>query len=107
MCDVDASPCSSKRSRPVPPKSRMASFTPCAPAPSATWTGWELIDRRRPPAPTRRAGHPALETHRLQDEDDVDAPGVLLVDLKDLPDTAVLSVGGERSGVFERQAVLE
>ena len=30
------------------------------------------------------------EPHRLPDQDDVDAAGVLLVDLEDLPDVAVL-----------------
>jgi hypothetical protein len=33
-------------------------------------------------------------------------PGSFLVDLQDLPDLAVLPVGGLRAGVFQRQAVL-
>ena len=37
----------------------------------------------------------------------MDAAGVLLVDLEDLADPAVLPVGGIRTGVFERQAVLD
>jgi hypothetical protein len=42
----------------------------------------------------------------LTDEDDLDAAGQFLVDLEDLPDLAVLPVGGLRAGVFQRQAVL-
>src|SRR6516225_12303228 len=41
----------------------------------------------------------------LADEDDVDAAGQFGVDLQDLPDLAVLSVGSLRAGVFQRQAV--
>src|SRR5450755_2108729 len=47
-----------------------------------------------------------LEADLLADEDDVDAAGQFLVDLEDLPDLAVLPVGGLRAGVFQRQAVL-
>ena len=47
-----------------------------------------------------------LEADWLTDEDDVDAAGQFLVDLEDLPDLAVLPVGGLRAGVFQRQAVL-
>lgn len=36
----------------------------------------------------------------------MDAAGQFLVDLRDLPDLAVLLVGGLRAGVFQRQAVL-
>jgi hypothetical protein len=36
----------------------------------------------------------------------VDAAGQFLVDLEDLPDLAVLSVGRLCAGVFQRQAVL-
>ena len=36
----------------------------------------------------------------------MDATGQLLVDLQDLPDLAVLPVGGLRAGVFELEAVL-
>ena len=36
----------------------------------------------------------------------MDAPGRLLVDLEDLPDNAVLHVGGIRASVLELQAVL-
>ena len=36
----------------------------------------------------------------------MDPAGQLLVDLQDLPDLAVLPVGGLRAGVFQRQAVL-
>jgi hypothetical protein len=36
----------------------------------------------------------------------VDAAGQFLVDLEDLPDLAVLPVGGLRAVVFQRQAVL-
>ena len=36
----------------------------------------------------------------------MDAAGQLLVDLQDLPDRAVLPVGGLRAGVLEHQAVL-
>jgi hypothetical protein len=36
----------------------------------------------------------------------MDAAGVFLVDLEDLSDAAVLPIGGEGAGVFERQAVL-
>src|SRR5580658_3732211 len=43
---------------------------------------------------------------RLPDQDDVDAAGQLLMDLEDLPDVAVLPVGGLRPGVLELQAVL-
>src|SRR5436190_9931879 len=39
MCDVDASPCNSRRSRPAPPKSRTASLMPSAPVTFATRTG--------------------------------------------------------------------
>ena len=42
----------------------------------------------------------------LADEDDVDAPGQLGVNLKELPDGAVLAVGRLRPGVLEHQAVL-
>jgi hypothetical protein len=38
----------------------------------------------------------------LADEDDLDAAGQFLVDLEDLPDLAVLPVGGPRAGVFQR-----
>ena len=38
-----------------------------------------------------------LEADSLADEDDVDAAGQFLVDLEDLPDLAVLSVGGLRA----------
>ena len=37
----------------------------------------------------------------------MDAAGILLVDLEDLADAAVLPVGGVGAGVFERQAVLD
>jgi hypothetical protein len=37
----------------------------------------------------------------------VDAAGILLVDLENLADAAVLPVGGVRAGVFEPQAVLD
>ena len=47
-----------------------------------------------------------LEADSLADEDDVDAAGQFLVDLEDLPDLAVLSVGRLCAGVFQRQAVL-
>src|SRR5689334_7118082 len=46
------------------------------------------------------------EADRLPDEHDVDAARQLLVDLEDLPDRAVLAVGGGRPGVLELQAVL-
>ena len=36
----------------------------------------------------------------------MDAAGQFLVDLEDLPDLAVLPLGGLRAGVFQRQAVL-
>ena len=36
----------------------------------------------------------------------MDAAGQLLVDLQNLPHLAVLPVGGLRSGIFQRQAVL-
>src|SRR6185312_12801944 len=42
----------------------------------------------------------------LADEDDMDASGQFGVDLQNLPDLAVLPVGGLRAGVFQRQAVL-
>ena len=45
------------------------------------------------------------EADRLPDEDDVDASGELLVDLEDLADEAVLSVGGIRPSVLKFQAV--
>ena len=47
-----------------------------------------------------------LVTNLLADQDDVDAAGLLLVDLEDLADVAVHAVGGDRAGVFEFQAVL-
>jgi hypothetical protein len=47
-----------------------------------------------------------FSSDRLADEDDVDGAGQFLVDLQDLPDLAVLLVGGLRAGVFQRQAVL-
>src|ERR1700730_1192812 len=46
------------------------------------------------------------EAGRLPDEDDVDAAGLFLMDLQNLPDVAVLPVGGVRAGVLELQAVL-
>jgi hypothetical protein len=46
------------------------------------------------------------EADDLADDDDVDAAGELLVDLQDLPDEAVLAIGGDRPGVLEFQAVL-
>src|SRR5262249_58037520 len=49
---------------------------------------------------------PILEAGLLADQDDVDAPRQLLVDLQKLPDLAVLPVGGLRAGVLQRQAVL-
>jgi hypothetical protein len=52
-----------------------------------------------------RAG--CSEADQLSDEDDVDAAGPLLVDLEDLPDQAVLPVGGVRASVLELQAVLD
>jgi len=42
----------------------------------------------------------SIRTRHLPDEDDVDAAGQLVVDLQDLPDLAVLPVGGLRAGVF-------
>src|SRR5450755_3265489 len=48
-----------------------------------------------------------LEADWLADEDDVNAAGQFLVDLEDLPDLAVLPVGGLRAGVFQRQAVAD
>jgi hypothetical protein len=47
-----------------------------------------------------------LEADRLSDEHDVDAPGRFLVDLEDLPDAAVLAIGGLGASILERQAVL-
>jgi hypothetical protein len=44
------------------------------------------------------AGSAVLEADLLADEDDVDAAGQFLVDLQDLPDLAVLPVGGLRIG---------
>ena len=41
----------------------------------------------------------------LADEDDADAAGQFGVDLEDLPDLAVLPVGGLRAGILQRQAV--
>jgi hypothetical protein len=40
----------------------------------------------------------------LADEHDMDAAGQFGVDLQDLPDLAVLPVGGLRTGVLQRQA---
>jgi hypothetical protein len=45
------------------------------------------------------------EADWLADEDEVDAAGQFLVDLEDLPDVAVLPVGGLRAGILELQAV--
>ena len=44
------------------------------------------------------AGSAVLEADLLADEDDVDAAGQFLVELQDLPDLAVLPVGGLRIG---------
>ena len=52
------------------------------------------------------AGPGRSEAGRLPDEDDVDAAGLFLVDLQNLPDVAVLPVSGIRAGVLELQAVL-
>ena len=52
--------------------------------------------------PTRGSSEPG----RLPDQHDVDAAGQLLVDFDDLAYVAVLSVGGDRAGVLEHQAVL-
>ena len=54
---------------------------------------------------TRADAFPGLlrrssEADRLTDKDDVDAAGRFLVDLEDLADGAVHSVGGERANVF-------
>src|SRR4051794_9979395 len=46
------------------------------------------------------------EPDGLSDEDDVDAAGILLVDLEDLSDAAVLPIRGVGSSVLEFQAVL-
>src|SRR5262245_16047965 len=53
-----------------------------------------------------KRGGGASEADRLPDDDDVDAAGVLLLDLEDLSDAAVHAVGGERAGVLQFQAVL-
>jgi hypothetical protein len=45
-----------------------------------------------------------FRTDYLPDEDEVDAAGILLVDLEDLPDATVLAVGRNGTGVLERQA---
>jgi hypothetical protein len=50
-------------------------------------------------------GFSASEPDLLSNENDVDAARVLLVDLEDLADAAVLPVGGVGAGVLERQAV--
>src|SRR5207247_9468060 len=52
--------------------------------------------------PSRRS-----EPDRLSDEDDVDASGILLVDLEDLAEAAVLTVRSVGSSVLEFQAVLD
>src|ERR1700738_2000702 len=49
----------------------------------------------------------ASESDRLADQDDVGPTGQFLVDLEDLPDGAVLPVGGNGASVLELQAVLE
>jgi hypothetical protein len=41
-----------------------------------------------------------LEPDLLTDEDDVDAAGQLLMNLQDLPDLAVLPVGGLRARIL-------
>src|SRR6476661_9341789 len=46
------------------------------------------------------------EADWLADEDEVDAARQFLVDLEDLPDVAVLPVGGLRAGILELEAVL-
>src|SRR5258706_5507608 len=56
--------------------------------------GWWLIGAGR------------SEADWLADEDEVDAAGQFLVDLEDLPDVAVLPVGGLRAGILELEAVL-
>src|SRR4029077_15429672 len=57
--------------------------------------------------PAGRSGWPGGSVaDLLADEDDVDAAGQFGVDLQDLPDLAVLPVGGLRAGVLQRQAVL-
>src|SRR6476646_9847442 len=54
------------------------------------------------------ASQPALsEPDHPADQDDVDPAGQFLVDLEDLPDVAVLTVGGSGARVFELEAVLE
>src|SRR5260370_31595733 len=52
------------------------------------------------------AGPGRSEADWLADEDEVDAAGQLLVDLENLPDVAVLPVGGLRAGILQLQAVL-
>src|SRR5215471_1227709 len=57
------------------------------------------------PGDGRRSGLGVSEADRLADQNDMDAAGQFLVDLQDLPDLAVLPVGGDRAGVFKHQAV--
>jgi hypothetical protein len=46
------------------------------------------------------------EPDRLSDEDNMDPTGQLLPDLENLPDEAVLTIGGIRASVLELQSVL-
>ena len=61
---------------------------------------------RWPSCQVTRVGSGCSETDGLPDQDDADPPGLLLVDLENLADEAVLPVGGVRAGVLEFQAVV-
>jgi hypothetical protein len=69
---------------------------------SATW----MLSRCEQVTLIIREPSIAFEPDRLADENDVDSSLVLLVDLEDLADAAVLAVGFEGARVLQLKAVL-
>jgi hypothetical protein len=65
--------------------------------------GLDLLELRKltPDRESPQTGHHSLEADLLADKDDVDPAGQFLVDLQDLPDLAVLPVGGLGAGVLQ------
>jgi hypothetical protein len=61
---------------------------------------WQRPGSRPKGAPPSPSTLPQSEPDRFSDEDDVNSVRVLLVDLQDLSDPTVLSIGGVSAGVL-------
>src|SRR5207253_2460717 len=74
---------------------------------SSAWSTASSSDARTGRRASGMSAPGISDANGLSDEDDVDAAGVLLVDLENLSDLAVLAVGGVRPCIREGETVLD